>query len=57
MFLLQLMEMNEELLLHVFGNQVPLGYQLGLYKVPCSGQPTLKLAMMQSEHVLKVWSP
>ena len=28
----QNMDVNEELLLHVFGNKLPTGYQLGLYK-------------------------
>ncbi len=48
------MDKNEELLLHVFGTKLPSGYELGLYKDLCSGSATLRLAVAQSETLLKV---
>ncbi|KAA6424877.1 MAG: hypothetical protein FRX49_05051 [Trebouxia sp. A1-2] len=50
----RLMDKNEELLLHVFGNKLPSGYELGLYKDLSSGSSTLKLAVAQSETLLKM---
>ncbi len=48
------MDVNEELLLHVFGTKVPTGYELGLYNSVCSGSSTLTLAVAQSDKLVQV---
>ena len=48
------MDVNEELLLHVFGNKVPTGCELGLYKGLCGGSSTLILAVAQSDKLVQV---
>jgi hypothetical protein len=45
------MDVNEELLLHVFGSKVPTGYELGLYN---GGSSTLTLAVAQSDKLVQV---
>lgn len=51
---LQLMDKNEELLLHVFGTKLPSGYELGLFKDLCSRSSTSRLAVAQSKTLFKV---
>lgn len=51
---LQLIDVNEEVLLHVFGRTLPLDYDLGMYSQTATGAVCLDLAKVQADQLLEV---
>lgn len=53
---LQLLDENEEILLHVFGGTLPLTYELGRFQVAHMDAVHLQAAVSQADQLLKVYS-